>query len=251
MWIAHRWGPYAGAPLAFCPAGQTLNGMPPDADPEILHVDTGLGRLDHHQPDVASRTICAAKLCAQAFNPGDAALRRMTEYVTLVDNAIEPPGDRVAPFGVTQLISGLNAAHPDDSEAVVRTLFPLFEAWHRAADEVVRAEQALARAEWFDTSWGPGAAVDDEDAPAQALAYAAGAVVYVYRSVSGRRGYSAAAESSVDLSNVADAVLAADGVGSWYLHPSKKLLLNGSKKVREWTVSPLTLDQLVGFVRRQ
>src|SRR5687768_6706303 len=49
-WLILRFLPKWGeAELAFVPAGKTLNNMPPDSDPAIIHVDTGMGKFDHHQ----------------------------------------------------------------------------------------------------------------------------------------------------------------------------------------------------------
>ena len=50
IWLAKTFLPaWEEASLAFVPAGSTLEGKPPDDNPEILHVDTGFGRFDHHQ----------------------------------------------------------------------------------------------------------------------------------------------------------------------------------------------------------
>ncbi len=49
-WLIKRYLPeWESADHDFVPAGQTLNGMQPDSDPNVIHVDTGLGRFDHHQ----------------------------------------------------------------------------------------------------------------------------------------------------------------------------------------------------------
>src|SRR5690606_17892776 len=34
---------------AFVPAGETFGNKDPDANPNVIHVDTGLGKFDHHQ----------------------------------------------------------------------------------------------------------------------------------------------------------------------------------------------------------
>ena len=46
------------AEVKFVPAGKTLNSNPPDVDPEIIHVDTGLGKFDHHT--TGDKSVCAA-----------------------------------------------------------------------------------------------------------------------------------------------------------------------------------------------
>lgn len=53
------------AELDFVPAGSTWHDPAPDANPQIIHVDTGGGRYDHHQRK--SRTLCSAGLCGGQF----------------------------------------------------------------------------------------------------------------------------------------------------------------------------------------
>ena len=60
VWLVKTFFPvWEEAEIAFVPAGTTLNKLPPDDNPEILHVDTGFGKFDHHQN---SDYICAASL---------------------------------------------------------------------------------------------------------------------------------------------------------------------------------------------
>src|SRR6185503_13256717 len=79
IWILIRFGGATNADLQFVPAGATLDGLPVDADPQIVHVDTGGGRYDHHQR--AARNLCAAELVRRAVAPADAALERLVQQV--------------------------------------------------------------------------------------------------------------------------------------------------------------------------
>ena len=50
IWIIKRFlKGWEKARVRFVPAGETYKDQPVDSQPEILHVDTGLGELDHHQ----------------------------------------------------------------------------------------------------------------------------------------------------------------------------------------------------------
>lgn len=248
-WIVRRFGGMPDAELAFVPAGATLDGRPADADPEVIHVDTGYGRFDHHQPEVASPTVCAASLAADAFAPEDRALRRLVEWVIDVDNGREPPEHALHPFSVTALIHGLNRLSAGNSRQVMETALPLLDAWYRAAQDHVAAEDELERAIWFETVWGPAAAVVERRASAQQLAYARGAVLYLAQTPEGWRRFTAPAWSSVDLSDTAARLRAREPDVDWYLHPSKKLLLNGSKKAPPRVLSQLTMEDLIAMVR--
>src|SRR5918912_1791501 len=74
IWILLRFGGAKNATLQFVPAGATLQDQPPDADPRVIHVDTGGGRFDHHQRN--SRNLCAAELVRRATAHSDVALKR-------------------------------------------------------------------------------------------------------------------------------------------------------------------------------
>jgi nanoRNase/pAp phosphatase (c-di-AMP/oligoRNAs hydrolase) len=49
-WLIKRYLPdWHTASIKFVPAGQTFENKPVDSVSNIIHVDTGLGRFDHHQ----------------------------------------------------------------------------------------------------------------------------------------------------------------------------------------------------------
>ena len=56
-------------------------------------------------------------------------------------------------------------------------------------------------------------------------------------------------DAGFDLSLLRDAILQKDRVGSWYYHPSGRMLLNGSDKHRDQKASPLTLEQATNIVK--
>src|SRR3990172_5055768 len=91
VWLLKRFlSEWKDAKLAFVPAGRTLDDEPVDSDLNILHVDTGLGKLDHHQTD---EDTCAAvktieyiatqshKSYAKSQKFPDEALTRLTDVV--------------------------------------------------------------------------------------------------------------------------------------------------------------------------
>ena len=85
IWILVRFGGYTEALLRFVPSGSTLNGQPVDADPLVIHVDTGSGRFDHHQP--GRTALCAAELVRRAIAPRDHVLADMAEQINRLDHA--------------------------------------------------------------------------------------------------------------------------------------------------------------------
>ena len=67
VWLLKRFDThkFKDAPVAFVNPGDTISKdelKKFDNISEVVHVDTGLGEFDHHQPDRAKMNICAASL---------------------------------------------------------------------------------------------------------------------------------------------------------------------------------------------
>ncbi len=69
VWLLKRFDSqkYADAKVAFVNPGDTISLEEAEKEfncqlHEVTHVDTGLGEFDHHQPERASRDVCAATL---------------------------------------------------------------------------------------------------------------------------------------------------------------------------------------------
>lgn len=246
IWILIRFAGAVGAELQFVPAGATFGGAPPDADVRIVHVDTGGGRFDHHRP--GAQGASASELVRRAFAPDDAALARMVQHVTRLDNAVAAPGDQGA-FSVNALVAGYNLLFPNRPQHVAYALLPNLDAWYEAEGRQLRLEQAFERRREFETPWGLGIAMESEDGGSSKLAYGRGAVLYAYRDGHGWMGVAAQARSVVDLSPVYEDLQRLDTEADWYLHPNKRLLLCGTAKAPPRVPSRLTLDDLVRVIQ--
>lgn len=244
IWILRRWGGFDDATLRFVPSGQTLDGIPADSNPAIIHVDTGRGRFDHHSAD--DHTLSATELVRRACAPDEAVLERIAHDVTRLDHALATGG--TAP-DICDLIDGFNALYPKTPEAVASAMFANFDAWYASEAKQVRLETAFARRIEFDTPWGFGIAMESDDGGSSRLAYGAGAVLYAYRDGKGNMGIAAKSRTSIDLTQVFHDLKRIDPQADWYLHPSRRLLLCGTPKSPPRVPSSLTLDQLVGVLR--
>ena len=59
VWLFRRFHPdFYDASVVFVLPGRTYKEEPADSDPNVVHVDTGLGEFDHHQ---SNERTCAAK----------------------------------------------------------------------------------------------------------------------------------------------------------------------------------------------
>lgn len=245
IWILLRFGGAADAELQFVPAGSTLNDTPPDADPQVVHVDTGHGRYDHHQRP--SRNLCAAELVRRAVAPHDRALARMVQQVCRIDNATVAPGEQGF-FNINALIAGYNLLFPNRPRHVAYAMLPNLDAWYEHEARQIRLETAFVNRIEFETPWGPGVAMESEDGASSRLAYDSGAVLYAYRDAHGWMGIAAQSRSHVDLSSIYRDLQRVDQEADWYLHPSKRLLLCGTPKAPPQHPSRLTLLELVRVI---
>lgn len=244
IWVLRRWAGLSDAALRFVPAGQTLDDMPADSDPGIIHVDTGRGRFDHHT--AVDHSLSATELVRRAVAPDEAVLKRMAQDVTRLDHALATGG--TAP-DISDLIEGFNILYPDLPEAVARALFPNFDAWYAHEAKQVRLEAAFGQRIEFETAWGFGIAMESDDGGSSRLAFGSGAVLYAYRDGKGNMGITAKSRSPVDLTQVLYDLKRIDPDADWYLHPSKRLLLCGTPKSPPRVPSRLTLEELVGVLR--
>lgn len=244
MWMLQRWGNLAEAELQFVPAGTTLDNRPVDADPHIIHVDTGNGRFDHHM--TADTSLSGSELVRRVVAPDDPVLERMVDTVTLLDHAHAEGG--TAPT-LLDLIEGLNLLHPDAPQTVAAHSFVALDAWHARESKQSRLEVAFENRIEFDTPWGFGIAMESEDGGSSRLAFRAGAVLYIYRDGKRNVGIIARSRSAVDLTQVLRDIRRIDPDADWYLHPSKRLLVCGTPKAPPRTPSHLSLDELIGVLR--
>jgi hypothetical protein len=246
VWQLVRFGGAQRARLEFVPAGATLDGKPADANPAIVHVDTGGGRFDHHQRN-NDRALSASELVRRAIAPEDAALRRLVEHVTRIDNALSPGGSVF--FNINDLISGYNSLYPSRPQHVVEAMLPNLDAWYEHEARQLRLEQAFQRRLEFETPWGLGIAMESDDGGSSRLAYGKGAVLYAYRDQNGWMGVAAQARSNVDLEPVYSELRVVDPQADWYLHPGRRLLLCGTAKAPPRQPSSLSLEELVSIIR--
>jgi hypothetical protein len=249
IWLLVRMGGSEHADLAFVPAGETLNGRPPDDDPRIVHVDTGGGRFDHHQS--ADPYLSAAELVRRVVAPDDAALRRMVDHVTRLDNARHTGlrGEHQLFFNINDLIAGYNELFPNRPYHVAQAMLPNFDAWYEHEARQIRMEQAFARRLEFPTRWGLGIAMESDDGASSRLAYGEGAILYAYRDGRGYMGIAARSRSRVDLHDVYVDLQQVDPGADWYLHPNHRLLLCGTPKSPPRQSSQLSLAELVDIIR--
>jgi hypothetical protein len=250
IWILMRFGGYADAHLHFVAAGTTLDDRPVDSDPQVIHVDTGRGRYDHHQSSHAS--LCAAELVRRAVAPRDVLLSGLVEQVNRIDHATDRDGRNAQGFfNIQALVDGLNLIYPHEPLRVAQAMLPNLDAWYQRAARQQRLEEAFETRIEFETRWGLGIAMESADGASSRLAFRRGAVLYAYRDGQGWMGIAAQSRSNVNLRPVYRDLQKVDTGADWYLHPNGRLLLCGTAKAPPRHPSRLSLAELVRVIQGQ
>ena len=265
VWLLRRFDKqhFENAGLAFVAAGEKI------ADSQIYdlgiksedveHVDTGQGRFDHHMEDLALEKVCAASLVFDYLvekYPSlgkDEALKRLVDHVVEVDHFgeffwPEPNSDRYV-FQLEEILGFIKSAAGTDDEVVEFGMRAL-DAVHAALIAKVSAEGDLDKGQKFMTVWGEGFAVETVNDSVINLAQKSGYKVVVRKDPEYKNiRIKAVPGAGVDLTPIYEKIIGLEKRATWYLHPSKTMLLNGSDKRRKQVASGLRLDEIINIIK--
>jgi len=253
VWIVKRfWSGWKKAEIAFVPAGGTYQGMVVDSNPEVLHVDTGLGQFDHHQ---TNKYTCAAILCWQKLKQKDEAVERLLEVVLEVDHGRDiswpqPTSDRYL-FFLEAILGGLNSLGCDDREVVNFGLKALDGVFNILKDKI-KAEELLesSQAIKFKTKWGKAVAVVTNNESVLETGEKMGYSLVVKKDK--KRGdvrIYGRWDKKVDLTLAYEKLKKLDPQATWFLHQSRCLLLNGSTRNPEMKPTNLSLEKIINVLK--
>lgn len=255
FWPASRGEPgFDEAQVKFVPAGQTLNGEPPESNPEIIHVDTGLGRFDHHREN---KPTCAAKLVLAHLKIEDEAVKRLVEVVFQWDYSV---ADLTYPkaaddrynflFNERQIIKGFRSLFPGQSQKHLEIGFLILEAIYQNLKCKIAAEKLIKKARKFKTLWGKGIAQTTRNEVFLHLSQMKGFVVAVTKDP--RQGHvriHGLPSMGVDLTATWRKLKKKDPTATWFLHPSRCLLLNGSTTNPKMKPTRLSLEEVIEVLK--
>lgn len=280
VWLLKRFMPgWHEASVSFVPAGTALPGTNPPLltdpieqveDKEIIHVDTGLGPLDHHQ--TADDQVCGASLTwdyvKRHVEGGDhweikkEAITRMVRLVVAYDHFQEvffanPEAD-YHDFSFDGIIDGLKLKYPDDDAKTLTFGMECLDALLHTFENRMWAERDIKHnGTEFQTKWGKGIAFESINDDVLKLAQKMGYVLVVRKD--SRKGYiriktrpekaPRQTEGGVDLTPVYEQLKKLDPEATWFLHVSKKMLLNGTIKNPKMKPSSLPLDVIINVLK--
>lgn len=260
-WLAKRYMPeFADAEIKFVSAGKTLDDKKPDEDPDIIHVDTGLGQFDHHQLDDPTQQFSATE---RVFNYLKAEghlkqhdvepLQRMTDHITQIDHFKEvfypdPTADRYD-FMLRQIIDGMKINRMKD-EDIVEVVFKCLDGIFLVIRQKIAAEGEINKGYIFESMWGKTIAMDTKNEEAIKHALKSGYMLVLKREPDhGHIRIKSRPVPDIDLTPVYEILKTRDPKATWYLHPSKHMLLNGSSKRPDSVASSLALPQVIEIIR--
>lgn len=257
-WLLVRFdSQFEDSQFEFVPAGKTLNGKIVDSDPSVVHVDTGMGRFDHHQ--TGERTCAAKKVLDYLFeesligSKNRMALKRLVEIVIQVDHFEDffwdkPDNDRYD-FFLKSIFDYLKMSGKlNDRELMVQG-FLLLDAVLFGLKEKVKAEDELTKGVEFESRWGKSIGVETQFSRVSKLAQKKGYTLIVRKEEkSGMVSVKCQPRPELDLTKAYEALRKADPQADWFFHSSKHIIVNGSRHNPEMKPSNLSLDQVIGVL---
>jgi len=261
IWLLKRYHPeFSSARVEFVPAGDnTLNRESVDSNPDVLHVDVGGGRFDHHHSDkfTSGAQLVYEWLVDEGYiNKEDRAIARMVKVITQLDHGwdtykwCEPASDRYE-FSLHNVLSGIKGVYKGDYLKAIDWMLDSLDAVYRLMRSKVRAEEEIKDGREFKTKWGKGVAVYTGNDSVMDAAIKSGYAVVLRKDP--RRGFVRVTGSNkhkVDLTKAYETLIARDKVGTWFLHASKVLLRNGSSRNPTMIPTKMEIDEVVKILEK-
>jgi hypothetical protein len=258
IWLLVRFGgdEFVDSKLSFVPAGERLEGE----DQNTVHVDTGLGKFDHHQPEMGDVNTSAAKLVyewlvSQGRIQKNDGLRRLVDVVNDVDHFREfhwpePVSDRYELF-LEYVLNGVKSGgYVKSDEELVEFGMKCLDGVYVSFKIRIAAEKDFEKGISFETKWGRALAVESSSSGVVKFSLKKGYKVVVRRDPElGFVRIKAAPVEGIDLSEAHEKLRKADPEATWYFHPSGKMILNGSTRNPKMRPSKLGLDEVIEILK--
>lgn len=254
-WLVKTFFPgWEEAELAFVPAGTTLNKMDPDSNPDILHVDTGFGRFDHHQTDADT---CASVLVYEEIKKQhgiDPVLERMMAVINDVDHFREVFYPNASAdyweFWIVAMIDGWRLLHGDNPVKIMELGFESLDGIYKVMLNKMWAEKEMDSATFFETKWGKAAGFATVNDEVIHQAQKRGYSVVIRKDP--KKGYvriKSLPLPEIDFTTLYERLKADEPDATWFLHASRHMILNGSAKNPDMRPSKKSLAELVEVIK--
>ncbi len=295
VWLIKRFLPnWENASVMFVPAGERIKNSkiqtPSDREEdviekigndEVIHVDTGMGPLDHHQTSSleecgTSRTWDYVKKQHEGgekwFVKAD-AIERIVNIIVAIDHFQEVywagAKEDYQEFSLLGLLEGLKYQKPGDDNFYVLFGMECLDALVSDFENRAWAEKEIKeKGVEFETRFGKGIGMETMNDTVLKLAQKLGYVIVIRKDP--RSGFvriktlperasqelrsknyelSEGVARNVDFTLVSEQLKKMDPEATWFLHISKKMLLNGTTKNPNMVPTKLSLQQIIDVVK--
>lgn len=267
-WILKRFDAkkYADAKFAFVNPGETIS---IDEAHElgfelhnVTHVDTGLGRFDHHQPDKGSQRLSATMLVHQYVVSKDKnlekdeALNIISEFVTEIDHFEEiywpESGSYRYAFMIHELVKGIELFDPHNDESQMNFGFKCLDSVYGILTQQIKAKEIISeKGQEFEIDGKKALALLTRNDDTLKVAQKQGFEFVVRKdSKMGNIRIKVRPDSDIVLKPLHDAIIEIDDAATWFYHPSGKMLINGSRKHKNQIPSKLSLEKVIELAKK-
>lgn len=266
IWLFKRFDSqnFADAKIAFVDAGETIDpsiakehGV--ESMDDVVHVDTGMGELDHHQKERGMQRICASSLVLDRLlgkhselkeNP---AVKAIVEFANVDDHFEaffwpEAGHDRHL-FMLRGILHGLEFTHLHDDDSQTSFGMRCLDGIYASLQEKYRAEKEIRKGVEFETIWGKAIGIETGNQGVLKQAQLQGYNLVIQKDPKyGNIRIKAAPLPEIDLTPLYKKILEKDTIGSWFFHAGKHMVLNGSNKATQ-KPSPLSLQEVMEIAK--
>jgi hypothetical protein len=280
VWLIKKYlAGWQDAVVKFVPAGERMgkikvqsselkNPIEKMGEDEVIHVDTGMGPLDHHQ--VSDSNVCAMSLTwdyvqREIEREGNKftaehleAVTRVVRIVVDIDHFGEvfwkDPAADYHEFSLLGLLDGIKYAKPDEDSYYVEFGITCLNAIVVDFENRIWAEKEIEKGRQFATRFGRAIGFETLNDTVLKLAQKMGFVVVVRKDP--RKGYVRIKTLPDNGAKGADLTLAyeqlkkIDPDATWFFHVSGKMLLNGTPKNPKMKPTRLSLDDIIKVLER-
>jgi len=260
VWLIKKFYPgWSRAELKFVPAGSTYENKPVDENPEIIHVDTGMGKFDHHQTN--DETICATVLVFEFLKKNHflkknqiEPLSRMVNQINVFDHFGEvyfpEANSDYFDFLLSNIIdSGLKSTLKNDEE-IVNAVFPFLESIFNIFTKKVSAEKEIKKGYVFQSHWGKTLVISSRNEEVMKLALKSGFQMVCRKDPDKKNvRIKTLPNKKLTLRPLYQKIIKIDKKATWFLHASGNMLLNGSSKNPVFIPSSLSLPKLIEIIK--
>lgn len=283
VWLVRKYlDGWKDAEMRFVPAGERLPGskvkVPSDrvedvieriGEDEVMHVDTGMGPLDHHQ--TSDRRVCGMSrtwdyVRQQLESRGkvltkehEEAVDRIVRVVVDIDHFGEVFWkDAVADyqeFSLLGVLEGMKYTRAHQDGELAEFGFTCLNALLADFENRIWAEKEITAGKQFETRYGRGIGFETINDTVLKLAQKMGFVIVVRKDP--RKGYvriktlpDSKEKKGANLTLMYEQLKKIDPDATWYLHVSGKMLLNGTPKNPKMRPTKLGLDEIVRVLEK-